>query len=81
MTLTEQITGTAVTLSVDYRLIDDEDTDISAPTAMDVEVVAAWVGTQNVLPWLCDGSHHKIRSEIAEQLRREGAALQQSEVA
>ena len=88
VTLTEQITGTAVTLSVDYRLIDDEDTDISAPTAMDVEIIAAWAGTQNVQHWLCDGSHYKIRSEIAEQLRREveqavdeGAALQQAEVA
>ena len=88
VTLAEQITGASVTLVVDYRVIDDEDTDISAPTAMDVEIVAAWAGTQNVQHWLCDGSHHKIRSEVAEQLRRdveqavdEGAALQLAEVA
>lgn len=88
VTLAEQITGTSVALAVGYRLIDDEDTDLSALTAMDIEIVAVWAGTQNVQHWLCDGSHHKILGEIAEQLRREveqvvdeGAALQQAEAA
>jgi hypothetical protein len=86
--LTERITGTSIELAVDYRVIDDGETDISAPTAMDIEIVAAWAGTQNAQHWLDEGSHNRIRTDIAEQLGREveqvvaaGAEQQQAEVA
>jgi len=85
--LTERITGTSISLVVDYRVIDDDETQIDSPTGMDIEIVAAWAGTQNVQHWLDEGSHNRIRTDIAEQLGREveqvvaAGAEQQAEVA